>query len=154
MTAFAEYPKASGTYWALPAEVDAAGYVYRKDFFERSERDEGISRKVRLRALAPPETYDPSSAILPNSLRVRSKTSTALGHGIAKNTTVSPWVSNRLCGAFGGAYGDAETYRCRRIYQHRRCCQRTRILHRSAQVLTSGCPELLLGGDAQRLHLR
>ena len=27
MTAFAEYPKGSKKYWALPAEVDAAGYV-------------------------------------------------------------------------------------------------------------------------------
>ena len=30
MTAFAEYPKGSGKYWALPAEVDAAGYVTGK----------------------------------------------------------------------------------------------------------------------------
>ncbi len=34
MTAYAEYPKGSGRYYAVPAEGDALGWAYRKDLFE------------------------------------------------------------------------------------------------------------------------
>ena len=53
MTAFAEYPKGSGTYWALPAEVDAAGYVYRKDLFENPDEMKAFQDKLRLRTRTP-----------------------------------------------------------------------------------------------------
>ena len=56
MTAFAEYPKESKKYWALPAEVDAAGYVYRKDLFEDPKEMEAFQGKYGY-ALAPPKTY-------------------------------------------------------------------------------------------------
>ena len=34
VTYYAEYPKDSGTYWSIPAEGDANGWAYRKDWFE------------------------------------------------------------------------------------------------------------------------
>ncbi|MHB1252640.1 MAG: ABC transporter substrate-binding protein, partial [Candidatus Humimicrobiaceae bacterium] len=34
MTAYAEYPKGSGTYYSVPVEGDALGWAYRKDLFE------------------------------------------------------------------------------------------------------------------------
>jgi multiple sugar transport system substrate-binding protein len=34
VTAYAEYPKGSGKYWAYPLEGDACGWAYRKDLFE------------------------------------------------------------------------------------------------------------------------
>jgi multiple sugar transport system substrate-binding protein len=34
MTAYAEYPKGAGRYWAVPAEGDCLGWAYRKDLFE------------------------------------------------------------------------------------------------------------------------
>ncbi|MFP4563215.1 MAG: ABC transporter substrate-binding protein [Spirochaetia bacterium] len=34
MTAYAEYPKGSGRYYAVPAEGDCLGWAYRKDLFE------------------------------------------------------------------------------------------------------------------------
>ena len=34
IVAYAEYPKGSGKYWAVPAEGDACGWSYRKDKFE------------------------------------------------------------------------------------------------------------------------
>jgi len=34
VTAYAEYPKGSGSYWAVPTEGDANGWAYRKDWFE------------------------------------------------------------------------------------------------------------------------
>ena len=34
VTYYAEYPKDSGRYWSIPAEGDANGWAYRKDWFE------------------------------------------------------------------------------------------------------------------------
>jgi multiple sugar transport system substrate-binding protein len=34
MAGYAEYPKGSKKYWAIPAEGDALGFAYRKDLFE------------------------------------------------------------------------------------------------------------------------
>ena len=52
MTAFAEYPKEVKKYWALPAEVDANGYVYRKDLFENPVEQKSF-QSVQLRTSAP-----------------------------------------------------------------------------------------------------
>ena len=56
MTAFAEYPKGSSEYWALPAEVDANGYVYRTDLFEDSAEQKAFQDKYGYQ-LEPPKTY-------------------------------------------------------------------------------------------------
>ncbi|MBI1928916.1 extracellular solute-binding protein, partial [Candidatus Poribacteria bacterium] len=56
MTAFAEYPKESKRYWALPAEVDANGYVYRKDLFDNPKEKQAFKAKYGYE-LAPPKTY-------------------------------------------------------------------------------------------------
>ena len=34
---YAEYPSDSGKYWSIPAEGDAVGWSYRKDWFEKPE---------------------------------------------------------------------------------------------------------------------
>ena len=47
---YAEYPANSATYWAIPAEGDAVGWSYRKDWFEDPGRDGGLQGKVRLRS--------------------------------------------------------------------------------------------------------
>ena len=109
MTAFAEYPKGSGTYWALPAEVDAAGYVYRKDLFEDPNEMKAFQAKYGY-ALAPPKTYDQLRDIAEFFTRPEQDL-----YGIAT------WYSKEYDGitmgfqqvmwSFGGTYGDAENYK-------------------------------------------
>ena len=53
---YAEYPADSGTYWAVPAEGDAVGWSYRKDWFEDPAEMEAFKAKYGY-DLAPPETW-------------------------------------------------------------------------------------------------
>jgi multiple sugar transport system substrate-binding protein len=53
---YAEYPKGSGKYWAVPVEGDACGWSYRKDLFEDPMEKEAFSRKYGY-ALDVPETW-------------------------------------------------------------------------------------------------
>ena len=109
MTAFAEYPKNSKKYWALPAEVDAAGYVYRKDFFEDPKEMSAFQEKYGY-ALAPPETYSQLRDIAEFFNRPDEGT-----YGIAT------WYSKEYDGitmgfqqvmwSFGASYGDPETFK-------------------------------------------
>jgi multiple sugar transport system substrate-binding protein len=108
MTAFAEYPKGGGRYWALPAEVDAAGYVYRKDLFEDPKEKAAFKAKYGYE-LAPPKTYDQLRDIAEFFTRPPNL------YGIAT------WFSKEYDGitmgfqqvmwSFGGSYGDEKTYR-------------------------------------------
>jgi multiple sugar transport system substrate-binding protein len=43
--AYAEYPKGSKTYWAVPVEGDATGWAYRKDWFEDPQEKEAFKAK-------------------------------------------------------------------------------------------------------------
>src|SRR6195952_1047732 len=53
---YAEWPKNTPNYWALPPMADAVGWTYRKDWFAKPElRDE--FRKKFNRDLAPPKTW-------------------------------------------------------------------------------------------------
>jgi len=42
---YAEYPGNSGKYWAVPAEGDAVGWAYRKDWFEDPKEKEAFKAK-------------------------------------------------------------------------------------------------------------
>ncbi|MCC6304789.1 MAG: extracellular solute-binding protein [Rhodobacteraceae bacterium] len=53
---YGEYPDGSGKYWGLPVNMDAYGFMYRKDLFENP--DEQAAFKARFGYdLAPPQTY-------------------------------------------------------------------------------------------------
>jgi multiple sugar transport system substrate-binding protein len=54
---YAEWPKHTPNYWALPAMADAVGWTYRKDWFARPEIRAAFQQKYN-RELAPPKTYD------------------------------------------------------------------------------------------------
>jgi multiple sugar transport system substrate-binding protein len=43
--AYAEYPKGSKQYWAVPVEGDATGWAYRKDWFEDPQEKEAFQAK-------------------------------------------------------------------------------------------------------------
>ena len=53
---YAEYPGNSGTYWAVPAEGDAVGWSYRKDWFEDPTEMTNFAAKYGY-PLAVPETF-------------------------------------------------------------------------------------------------
>ena len=108
MEAFAEYPKGSGNYWALPAEVDANGFLYRTDLFEDAGEKAAFKEKYGYE-LAPPKTYDELRDIAEFFTRPPDL------YGVA------PWYSKEYDGitmgfqqvmwSFGGSYGDTETYK-------------------------------------------
>jgi multiple sugar transport system substrate-binding protein len=56
VTAYAEYPKGSGKYWAYPTEGDADGWAYRKDLFEDPAEMTAFKAKYN-RDLAVPTTW-------------------------------------------------------------------------------------------------
>jgi multiple sugar transport system substrate-binding protein len=53
---YAEWPKHTPNYWALPAMADAVGWTYRKDWFARPEIKAEFKQKYG-RDLAPPKTW-------------------------------------------------------------------------------------------------
>lgn len=53
---YAQWPKNSPNYWALPAMADAVGWTYRKDWFARPELQADF-KKLHNRDLAPPKTW-------------------------------------------------------------------------------------------------
>lgn len=53
---YAEYPGNSGRYWSIPAEGDAVGWAYRKDWFEDPKEMEAFKAKYGY-DLAPPKTF-------------------------------------------------------------------------------------------------
>jgi multiple sugar transport system substrate-binding protein len=56
VTGYAEWPKNTPNYWALPAMADAVGWTYRKDWFSRPEIRAEFKKKFD-RELAPPKTW-------------------------------------------------------------------------------------------------
>jgi multiple sugar transport system substrate-binding protein len=53
---YAEYPAASGKFWSIPAEGDAVGWSYRKDWFEDPKEMEAFKAKYGY-DLAPPADW-------------------------------------------------------------------------------------------------
>ncbi len=56
VTGYAEWPKNSPNYWALPAMADSVGWTYRKDWFAKPELQSEFKKKHN-RDLAPPKTW-------------------------------------------------------------------------------------------------
>jgi multiple sugar transport system substrate-binding protein len=56
VTGYAEWPKGTPNYWALPAMADAVGWTYRKDWFAKPEIQAEFKKKFN-RDLVPPKTW-------------------------------------------------------------------------------------------------
>jgi len=56
VTGYAEWPKGTPNYWALPAFGDVVGWTYRKDWFARPEIQAAFKEKTG-RDLTPPATF-------------------------------------------------------------------------------------------------
>ena len=56
VTGYAEWPKGTPNYWALPAMADAVGWTYRRDWFAKADLQAEFKKKHN-RDLAPPKTW-------------------------------------------------------------------------------------------------
>ena len=56
VTGYAEWPKNTPNYWALPAMADSIGWTYRKDWFDMPDVKADFKKK-HSRDLAPPKTW-------------------------------------------------------------------------------------------------
>jgi multiple sugar transport system substrate-binding protein len=106
---YAEYPGNSGKYWSIPLEGDAAGWAYRKDWFEDPKEMEAFKAKYGY-DLAVPKTYKELRDIAEFFYRPDEKR-----YGIAIYTDNS--YDAMLMGiegaifSYGGELGDYSTYK-------------------------------------------
>jgi multiple sugar transport system substrate-binding protein len=107
--AYSEYPGNSGKYWSIPLEGDAAGWAYRKDWFEDPKEMEAFKAKYGY-DLAVPKTYKELRDIAEFFYRPDQKR-----YGIAIYTDNS--YDAMLMGiegaifSYGGELGDYSTYK-------------------------------------------
>lgn len=109
IVAYAEYPKGSGKYWAVPVEGDACGWSYRKDKFEDPKEMAAFKAKYGYK-LDIPETWDQLLDIAEFFYRPDEKF-----YGVAIYTqkdydALTMGVENVLW-AWGADLGDYDTYR-------------------------------------------
>ena len=109
VAAYAEYPGKSGKYWAVPLEGDAAGWAYRKDWFEDPKEKTAFKAKYGY-DLAVPKDYKQLRDIAEFFYRPDQKR-----YGIAIYTDNS--YDAMLMGiestifSYGGELGDYATYK-------------------------------------------
>jgi multiple sugar transport system substrate-binding protein len=105
---YSEYPGNSGKYWSIPAEGDAVGWSYRKDWFEDPKEMEAFKAKYGY-DLAPPKTWKELTDIAEFFHRPDQKR-----YGIAVYTQnqydgMAMGVENALF-SYGADLGDYSTY--------------------------------------------
>jgi len=105
---YAEYPGNSGKYWAVPAEGDAVGWSYRKDWFEDATEMANFKAKYGY-DLAPPATWKQMKDIAEFFHRPDQGR-----YGVAIYTdnsydALAMGFENALF-SFGGELGNPETY--------------------------------------------
>lgn len=110
---YAEYPKGSKKYWAVPLEGDATGWSYRKDWFEDPKEKAAFKKKYGYE-LAVPKTWAHMRDIAAFFHRPNEKR-----YGIAIYTDNSydalvMGYENVLFG-YGGELGDYKTYKVKGI---------------------------------------
>lgn len=108
MTAFAEYPKRSKKYWALPAEVDINGFMYRKDLFEDAKEQAAFKSKFGYE-LAPPKTYKELRDIA--EFFTRGPDLYGIAAYFSKEYDSITMGFQQVMWSFGGSYGDPQTYK-------------------------------------------
>ena len=108
VTAYAEYPKGGGQYWAVPTEGDAMGYAYRTDLFEDPEEQAAFKEKYGY-DLGVPKTWRMFRDIAEFFTRPEDNLY-GVGNHVSKDyDCISMGYENVLYG-WGGAWGDYETY--------------------------------------------
>ena len=107
----AEYPTGSGHYYAAPAETDAMGWAYRKDWFDDPAEKAAFKKKYK-RELAVPETWDELKSIAEFFTRPDKK---RYGNVLVTGRGYDDIVMGfeQVLYAFGGGWGDPKTLKVR-----------------------------------------
>jgi multiple sugar transport system substrate-binding protein len=102
-----EYPSGSGKYYAAPAETDAMGLAYRKDWFADAAEKEAFKAKYN-RDLAVPQTWDELRQVAEFFTRPDKKQyGIALVTGRGYDDLVMGF--QQFLYSFGGSWGDFKT---------------------------------------------
>jgi multiple sugar transport system substrate-binding protein len=103
----AEYPTGSGHYYGAPAETDAMGWAYRKDWFE-DPGEKALFQEKHKKALGVPETWDDLKTIAAFFTRPEKK---RYGNVLITGRGYDDIVMGfeQVLYAFGGSWGDAKT---------------------------------------------
>ncbi len=103
----AEYPTGSGHYYGAPAETDAMGWAYRKDWFEDPTEKDAFKSKFK-RDLEVPKTWDELRTIAEFFSRPEKKRyGDVLVTGRGYDDIVMGF--EQVLYAFGGSWGDPKT---------------------------------------------
>jgi len=103
----AEYPTGSDHYYGAPAETDAMGWAYRKDWFEDPAEKMAFKRKYK-KELGVPQTWDELKTIAEFFTRPDKKRyGDVLVTGRGYDDIVMGF--EQLLYAFGGSWGDPKT---------------------------------------------
>ena len=103
----AEYPTGSGKYWAAPAETDAMGWAYRKDWFD-DEAEKAAFKAKHGKELSVPETWEELKRVAEFFTRPDQKRYGAvLVTGRGYDDVVMGF--EQVLYAFGGSWGDFQT---------------------------------------------
>ena len=102
-----EFPTDSTHYYAAPAETDAMGWAYRKDWFDDPAEKEGFKKRYK-KDLAVPETWDDFREIAEFFTRPDAK---RYGNVLVTGRGYDDIVMGfeQVLYAFGGSWGDAKT---------------------------------------------
>lgn len=109
----AEYPTGSGKYYAAPAETDAMGFAYRKDWFGDATEQSKFEAKYH-KPLAVPETWSDLKTIAEFFTRPEEKRyGVALVTGRGYDDVVMGF--EQVLYAFGGSWGDFKSKKVKGI---------------------------------------
>ncbi len=106
---YAEYPKGSAAYWAIPLEGDADGWAYRKDWFEDPKEKAAFKKKYGYE-LGVPKTWSNLRDIAEFFYRPNEK---RYGIAIYTDNTYDALVMGyeNVLFSYGGELGDYRTYK-------------------------------------------
>jgi multiple sugar transport system substrate-binding protein len=106
-----EYPTGSGHYYAAPAETDAMGWAYRKDWFSDPTEAAAFKKKHK-KELAVPQTWEELKTIAEFFTRPEKK---RYGNVLVTGRGYDDIVMGfeQVLYAFGGSWGDPQTKKVR-----------------------------------------
>jgi multiple sugar transport system substrate-binding protein len=107
MTYYSEYPRDSGRYWSVPLEGDAAGWAYRKDWFEDPVEKRAFRDKYGY-PLDVPKTWDEMRDIAEFFFRPDENRYGIALYAFPGIETLAMGYENALF-SFGGELGDYAT---------------------------------------------
>jgi multiple sugar transport system substrate-binding protein len=113
VTAYAEYPKASGKLWSYPLEGDADGWAYRKDLFENPDEMAAFKAKYGY-DLKVPETWAQLRDIAEFFTRP-DKNLYGLGLYTQKDYDALTMGYENVLFSWGADWGDPKTYKVQGI---------------------------------------